>query len=692
MTSASVQRTFLSTCSSLGLLLLSSALIALTSLFSLVSTPQAHASGGYTLADGHTDIFYAIASGDALGLALKEDVSGSDVLHFPEDVTLAVGDNAFSQDVAEVPEIGTPGYYLPQTQQPGILWPGWSTQQVASQGIEQVDFTFDSVSGPGDVFLFTQRGLGDLGPILSDGSFLLQSGSVLPQDHPAHVHANWVFTQPGTYEMTVSAHSGGLSSDSHTYTWEVGGSPSTSIADDALQPGDIVHGPSTQAAPEAPPDLSHDQAPTPNSVDAANDLPASANTEEAALDGIPSEEIISEQVTSGTIRSDQDIVPDQTVPDSPSQPHASGNQAKSDGEDWNTPRTDEEDTSFPDTATQRLAPVSENSRPASDVAKGSTSQSANAHSPVKSDAGQKLCHSLVPLIKDDRQQPPQWRKTGELSFGLGDSARVDLRSALGPLEPGSVWMIGATQQDGVPWVGANSQHPSIREHIDGGLTWELTGFKGPGTMFVYEQGNLGKIVGKEWFRGQGSTAEGTVEIHENTHVHPNWVFSQPGTYEVTITQSGADKDGSTVSGTGTLTFHVGDTTNSDATEGHFDIGAERTETPCSASQPGNSQDGESSSHDAGDSDSEHSESSSDTEASSFSTDKNQSASSAATAHRGRLRNSEGASPASPHRVTATSQQEKTGVAWEAIVIALLGVLMGTVGAMFYRSARKEREE
>lgn len=63
-------------------------------------------------------------------------------------------------------------------------------------------------------------------------------------------------------------------------------------------------------------------------------------------------------------------------------------------------------------------------------------------------------------------------------------------------------------------------------------------------------------------------------LRANTHVHPNWIFTAPGTYEVNLRQTATLNTGETVSTAGTITFHVGGTGNAD--EGHFDIGTTAT--------------------------------------------------------------------------------------------------------------------
>ena len=176
--------------------------------------------------------------------------------------------------------------------------------------------------------------------------------------------------------------------------------------------------------------------------------------------------------------------------------------------------------------------------------------------------------------QDDTVSPSQWRDADGATFYLSDKSSVDLPQEVGPVPAGQAWMIGSTQVDGVPWLGANTQSPTMRENIPGDVTWELAGFKGPGPMMVYSQGGLGKIVGDEWFRGNADAAEGTYSIAPNTHVHPNWVFGAQGTYDVTIRQVAKTGEGKQVAGEATLHFVVGGDKPAEAFDnGHFDLGA-----------------------------------------------------------------------------------------------------------------------
>lgn len=172
------------------------------------------------LDQGHIDAFNVTADGGELTLDLKEDATGSHVRHVPEDVELVVGQDAYTERTAEVPEIGKAGYLLPQTQRSGLIWPGWDTQ--GAREIGAIDLEFVEVTGPGEVYLFQTGSFGSLDPVLDGDSTRLETGSVIVQEEPAHVHANWLFTEPGTYQMRVVATGGGASSNEAKYTWIVG--------------------------------------------------------------------------------------------------------------------------------------------------------------------------------------------------------------------------------------------------------------------------------------------------------------------------------------------------------------------------------------------------------------------------------------------------------------------------------------
>ncbi len=106
--------------------------------------------------------------------------------------------------------------------------------------------------------------------------------------------------------------------------------------------------------------------------------------------------------------------------------------------------------------------------------------------------------TLRSRVKDDQTSPATWRDPSAVLFQLGDSARTSVPAgdAYGFLgRPGAtVWTIGQTQQDDVPWLGWNTQHPTAVRSIDGPTTWTLDAVDGPGDVFVYQTGSFGALT------------------------------------------------------------------------------------------------------------------------------------------------------------------------------------------------------
>ena len=97
----------------------------LTAMLVVFSMPLAAAQAQETEFDsGHVDAFYVTAPDGQLSLSMKEDITGSEVERPGDDVVLRVNENAWSDATESVDAIGTPTYFLPQTQKSDIIWPG----------------------------------------------------------------------------------------------------------------------------------------------------------------------------------------------------------------------------------------------------------------------------------------------------------------------------------------------------------------------------------------------------------------------------------------------------------------------------------------------------------------------------------------------------------------------------------------
>jgi surface-anchored protein len=170
---------------------------------------------------GHADAFHFRLEGQQLQLLFEFDSAGGEHFAAPGDVTMIVKTSAETT----VPSggafsfLGSPGapiWVLPQVQNPQLLWPGLSTEELDPAAWQGLQLQLLSVSGPGNIFLFQTDSFGN--PIhLWDGapdSFAVDPGS--------HVHFNWAFTAPGNYTLTVQGsgtHSqlGSLSTGPVTY-------------------------------------------------------------------------------------------------------------------------------------------------------------------------------------------------------------------------------------------------------------------------------------------------------------------------------------------------------------------------------------------------------------------------------------------------------------------------------------------
>ena len=170
--------------------------------------------------------------------------------------------------------------------------------------------------------------------------------------------------------------------------------------------------------------------------------------------------------------------------------------------------------------------------------------------------------TLTSSVKDDRTSPARHVSPGALEFVLNDAAKLNLPAGMEDIAPAGtpVHMIGATQQQGVPWLGWSTQDPELLKQLDGPVTMSLNGFEGPGTMSTFLSGNFGS-AGQKVF---DSRSGGSFQMPANTHQHSNWVFTAEGRYTVTIGWTARLKNGQQVSSESVLHFTVGNPDNAPA--------------------------------------------------------------------------------------------------------------------------------
>ncbi|MFI2430548.1 choice-of-anchor M domain-containing protein [Streptomyces sp. NPDC018693] len=187
-----------------------------------VSTPA-------TLTEGHLD-FAARVVGGRLQLHVKDGTTaGQTVWREPSSLLLKVGDKARNTlpeggQFAFLGKPGDPVWLLDQVQQEGLLWPGWSTDNVAAGALTGgVDFALTKAEGPGSFALYSYDAM-------SGATVLFHSKDGVPDSFtvPAntHAHGGWAFTAEGTYRLTFRMSGkladGTATSDTETVTFQVG--------------------------------------------------------------------------------------------------------------------------------------------------------------------------------------------------------------------------------------------------------------------------------------------------------------------------------------------------------------------------------------------------------------------------------------------------------------------------------------
>ena len=214
---------------------------------------------------GHVDLGPRLIDGQWRA-GLRHDAESGAVWRDPNQTVLRVGDAAImtapdSDDYPFLADVaGKPVYVVPQTQNPGVVWLGWNTQDPAVTATIDRGLTMrvGPVSGPGRAWLFLQSGTFGKPLLLADsgaapGDVWIDSGT--------HVHANWAFSAPGTYTATVTflgtTTAGEAVSASTTLRFAVGDAASASealaMAAPAAAPADGASAPSSASSSGAAP-------------------------------------------------------------------------------------------------------------------------------------------------------------------------------------------------------------------------------------------------------------------------------------------------------------------------------------------------------------------------------------------------------------------------------------------------------
>lgn len=184
------------------------------------------------IANVHTDTVSAYLDGGKLVLHSKYDSpAGQKGIRIdPAETLFQLADSASSRkrvpDGGQYAFIGASGdqfWLAPQTQDPGLIWPGFSTEDEKLAGQLRggtVSVRLLGAEGPGRVEVYLQETFGPKRVFSSAESLPAWSMGV-----PQHTHMNWAFTEPGSYALTfeMEAKIGGATQRAQsTYTFVVG--------------------------------------------------------------------------------------------------------------------------------------------------------------------------------------------------------------------------------------------------------------------------------------------------------------------------------------------------------------------------------------------------------------------------------------------------------------------------------------
>jgi surface-anchored protein len=217
-----------------------------------------------TLARGHVDVGPLFVDG-RWRLMIHDDTAkatgGRSVWRAPERTVLRVTDAgrltapddpayAFLHVAA-----GRPVYVVPETQDPDVVWVGWNTQ--APSVMDRIDrgatMTLSGVQGPGTLVVYLQSGSFSEPKVLWDST--AQPNPVW-LDVNTHTHANWAFSKPGVYLVSVTIAAdlldGTKVTDTRQLRFAVGSGTSAAAARDAAWSGATPAAPKPPAAADAP--------------------------------------------------------------------------------------------------------------------------------------------------------------------------------------------------------------------------------------------------------------------------------------------------------------------------------------------------------------------------------------------------------------------------------------------------------
>ena len=578
--------------------------------------------GNYVIAGVHTEMLNAFLDGNQFTLGTLADTAPGQqgrfnpahtVFHLPDvedaHTTVVAGYDYIAPE-------GTDIFYIPSTRTRGLLYPGLGAEGIRPGALKgdtiNLELVRSSVPEGGRAEVFTESGRDN--PRVFSTNDQLAPHTITAGGHE---HLSWAFTRAGLYQLTFRATAtltdGTPVSSEATYTIAVGTNAedgfkllnAQNAAKEATK-GATSEATTTPEATSTESATSSASASTSASAEASASAQASASTGirrvDASVNGQNAAQVTDpngakaatngEQAAQGgseaTVINGTDKGESKDSGNNGGSRSVKGSNAQNVTAPGNNSGGGILSSGLPGSLNQQCIATevpAEDAKDSKDTQKDSKQNAQAAQAPTgiptlavvnaaEHSGREEVTHghfdvgpvlnggNLTSSVKDDRTSPARHVSPGALEFVLNDAAKLNLPAGMEDIAPAGtpVYMIGATQQQGVPWLGWSTQDPELLKQLDGPVTMSLNGFEGPGTLSTFLSGNFGS-AGQKVF---DSRSGGSFQVPANTHQHSNWVFTAEGRYTVTIGWTARLKNGQQVSSESVLHFTVGNPDNAPA--------------------------------------------------------------------------------------------------------------------------------
>jgi putative ABC transporter-associated repeat protein len=513
------------------------------------------------LNDQHVDAMaLSIADDGNLVMRARADLqSGAGQDFLAGDVVLQLKDTASSR--LGVPDLGTwsflgapgdPVWLAPMTQDPSLVWAGWNTESLPAGLFEgdSVRYELLDVQGPGRLEIFQEDPVGN--PIRqfssTDPDF-----RAIDQPVGSHVHADWVFTAPGTYAVTFEASGyrldgNWLSTGPVTYTWVVGAlSTATTLSAEPVSSGaEVAIAVASEAVTESGLDgtaVLHSgdelvaEIPVADGVGSSDGVALAAGDQQLSVRFAPADTDAYLASTSAPVT---------VTVAGPDPGPGPGPDPGPDPGPGPGPGPDPDPGPGGECAIDAVLDV--------------------GHVDV---AARIVDGELVSQVKDTVVDAanPIWRELVSVAFHVRPEAETQVPpgGAFDFIAPAgtTIWGIPQTQDPDLLWAGWNTEAIDY-DQLAGPVTWSLDDVEGPGDVAVYSIGSFG--VPGVIFDSSEPMPQG-IELPAPIHAHGNWAFTAEGIYDLTFSHRATLSSGQQLASGGTLKIAVGDTDLTDLCPG-----------------------------------------------------------------------------------------------------------------------------